>query len=167
MNALVNYVNSFLFAFIPETKGFCVKRFLLRLAGAKIGDNVRICSSVRVIGTGRLEIGDHTWVGHQVLFCCSSQVKIGNHVDIAPRVYIGDGTHRIDMKGKRSAGEGYCMPVIVEDGAWICANATLLAGTFIKNKCVIAAGAVVNSSLSVAGIYGGVPAKIIKELDKV
>ena len=52
MKSWVNYFNMIIFRLLPETSCFALKRALLRLAGAKIGRNVRICSSVHVLGCG-------------------------------------------------------------------------------------------------------------------
>jgi len=65
MKPVINYINSLLFPLLPETSCFALKRGLLRLAGAKIGKNVRICSSVHIMGCGELVIGDDVWIGEK------------------------------------------------------------------------------------------------------
>lgn len=75
---------------LPETRCFGFKRWMLRLCGAKIGKNVRICSSAKFLGAGDLEIGDNTWIGHQCLISSSSRIIIGANCDFAPRVYISE-----------------------------------------------------------------------------
>ena len=62
MKPVINYINSLLFPLLPETSCFALKRGLLRLAGAKIGKNVRICSSVHIMGCGELVIGKNSVV---------------------------------------------------------------------------------------------------------
>lgn len=164
MNAFGNFINSIIFRLLPETKCFGLKRRLLRLAGAHIGRNVRVCSSVTILGTGDLIIGDDTWVGHQVFILTSSCITIGKNVDIAPRVYIGTGTHKIDRVGDRSAGEGVSMEVIIGDGAWLCAGCLILPGVSVGKKTVVAAGAVVTRPCGDMKVVGGVPATELKDL---
>ena len=53
--------------------------------------------------------------------------------------------------------------VIVEEDVWIGCNATILKGVHIQTGTIIAAGSVVTTSTDPYGIYGGVPAKKIKE----
>lgn len=115
---------------LPETRFFALKCWILKQAGVKIGKNVRICSSIRIIGNGKLSIGDDSWIGPQTLISCSfpAEVKIGKNVDIAPKVYIGTGTHEIDMIGLHSAGKGVNLSIMIEDGVWICAGVLLLPG---------------------------------------
>ena len=52
--------------------------------------------------------------------------------------------------------------IVIDDGVWIGANATILSGVHIAEGCVIAAGAIVTDDTVPYGIYGGVPAKLIK-----
>lgn len=149
---------------LPETSCFGLKRFLWRWAGAKIGRNVRICSSAFIIGSGQLVIRDDTWIGHQVFIETSSKVEIGSHVDIAPRVYIGTGTHEIDATGMHSAGLGMSKPIIIEDGVWLGANAIVLPGVTIGMKSVIGAGAVVTRNIDALKVAIGLPAKHTRSL---
>ena len=149
---------------LPDTRFFGLKRTLLRICGAKIEDGVRICSSATFIGTGDLFIGKDTWIGHQVFISSSSSVTIGESVDIAPRVYIGTGTHEIDPNGKHVAGRGVNKDIAIGNGAWLCANSVILPGVSIGNKSIVAAGAVVNKSCGHNELIAGVPAKFIKKV---
>jgi putative colanic acid biosynthesis acetyltransferase WcaF len=137
---------------------------LLRWAGAWVGNNVRICSSATVLGTGALKIGNDTWIGHQVLIVSTSRIEIGCCVDIAPRVFIGNGSHQLDPIGAHAAGAGTTGDVVVGDGVWLCAGALLLPGVSIGEKAVVAAGAVVTRDVPARKIVGGVPAAILKDL---
>ena len=77
MKPVINYINSLLFPLLPETSCFALKRGLLRLAGAKIGKNVRICSSVPYNGVRR--IGNRRRCGSVMRFLISttSRIEIG------------------------------------------------------------------------------------------
>lgn len=152
--------------FLPETRFFHIKNKLLRWAGVKIGKNVRICSSVQFLGSGEIEIGDDVWIGHEVMIVSTARIKIGSHVDIAPRVFIGTGTHEIDSNGSHSAGKGKNIPVFIGDGVWLCVNSTILPGSDIGNKTVIAAGAVVKGVLPERIVAGGNPARPLKSLER-
>ena len=149
---------------LPETTCFGLKRMLWRWAGAKIKPNVRICSSALIIGNGELEIGEDTWIGHQVFIETVSKVSIGSYVDIGPRAYIGTGSHIIDPSGKHSAGKGISEPIVIEDGTWIGANATILPGITIGSKAIVGAGAVVTKNVIKANIVVGVPARVLRTL---
>ena len=150
------------FRLMPETRLFAVKAMLLRLAGAKLGKSVCVCSSVTVLGHGQLEIGDDTWIGPDVLISSGSSVRIGSAVDIAPRVYIGTGSHEIDPNGQRAAGVGVDRDVLIESGAWLGVASVVLPGVKIGSNAVVAAGAVVARDVPSRAVVGGVPARTIR-----
>ena len=55
--------------------------------------------------------------------------------------------------------------VIIGDGVWIGSNAMVMPGVKIANKIIVAAGSVVTKDLYKEGwLYGGIPAKPIKQL---
>lgn len=163
MNSIILYLVQFSFRLLPDTKCFGFKRFALRLAGANIGKNVRICSSVRIIGNSSLTIGNDTWIGHGTWIFCSAPIIIGDNVNIAPLCYVGTGTHRIDLESKSIAGVGVSLPIAIRDGAWICARAMILPGVTIGEKSVLAAGTVANKNVPAYVMVGGIPAKVVKE----
>lgn len=70
---------------------------------------------------------------------------------------------RIGSPQKR-AGVNKYGDIIVEDGAWIGANVTILPGVRIGTGAVVAAGAVVCKSVRNNELVGGTPAKPIKYL---
>lgn len=163
MRTAVQYLNKLIFPLLPETKCFGIKRSLLRLAGATIGRNVRICSSAMIIGAGKLSIDDNTWVGHRVVLIASSSIRIGRNVDIAPNVFIGNGTHEITPDKDRIADIELSKDIVIGDGCWLCVNSTILPGTELAKKVVVGAGAVVGSVFKEDCILiVGVPAKKIK-----
>lgn len=163
MNSFRLYVYNALSSLMPPTRLFACKRALLRWAGAKVGNNVRIVSSARFWLTGPLEIGDNTWIGHEVLIVGGdSAVRIGKDVDIAPRVTLVTGGHQpFGLPGK-AAGQGFSSPIMIGDGAWIGASATLLGGVNAGARSLIAAGALVRTEVGLGQIVGGIPARQLR-----
>ena len=167
MSPLSLFITQKLFSLIPDTHGFGIKRFLLRLSGAKIGKNVRICSSVKIIGDNQLSIGDNTWIGHDCMIICSAPIQIGKGVNIAPRCYIGTGTHEIDIVGNSVAGKGKSLPITIADGCWICAGCIVLPGVRVGEMSICASGAVINRNVEDRELVGGVPMKHIRQINQV
>lgn len=164
MKPSILFIVRFIVMLFPDTRFFSFKRGLYRLAGAELGKNVRICSSARIIGNGNLSIGENTWIGHESMIVCSSNVTIGANVDIAPRVYIGTGTHEIDLRTPGIAGKGISKDIKIGDGCWLCVNSSILPNVEIGEKSVVAAGAVVTKNFESYTLLAGVPAKVIKSL---
>ena len=164
MNNLLLYLVAHISHILPDTRCFGIKRLLYHMCGVKVGKNVRICSSAKIIGNAPLIIGENVWIGHDTMIIASARVTIESHVNIAPRVYIGTGTHEIDTLGVSVAGGGKSLPVTIGEGAWICANSSIIAGVKIGKRSIVAAGAVVLHDVPDGELWGGVPAKKIRTL---
>ena len=165
MKSIFRYLMGVIMPILPETRCFGFKRWMLRLCGAKIGKNVRICSSAKFLGAGDLEIGDNTWIGHQCLISSSSRIIIGANCDFAPRVYIGTGTHEITVNCNLIANVEISRDIKIGNGCWLCVNATILPGVIIGDKCVVAAGAVITKSFGSDALFlAGVPATVKRSL---
>ena len=108
-----------------------------------IGKNVFINSGCCFQDQGGIEIGDNVLIGQQVVLATL------NH-DLMPE-------KRANMSPA---------PIKIGDDVWIGAHATILAGVTIGNGAVIAAGAVVTKDVPANTIVGGVPAKIIKNIEE-
>lgn len=154
MNAKKIFFYHFLMNFIPATKLFKLKSYLLRWCGAIVGENVRIVSSAKFYTSGSLQIGDNTWLGHEVLISGgSANISIGMNCDIAPRVSIISGTHKINRIGeKKIAGEGYSKSIVIGDGCWLCANSLVLGGAKIGKNCILKPNCSVSASIEAENI---------------
>lgn len=163
MNSVLLFIYHLVTALIPETRGFAFKRFMLRCCGAEIGENVKICSSVFIIGSGKLIIGDNTWVGHRSMISSSSSIVIGCNCDIAPEVYIGTGTHEITPECKRIGDKESSGDIMIGNGCWLGVRTVVLPGVSIAPKCIAAGGAVITRNVNEPMVMvAGVPAEIKK-----
>lgn len=121
--------------------------------------------TLSVTGDGRLYIGENSgFSGVQV--CCTKSITIGRNVWVGVNVTIYDTDfHPIDpyerLKLDTSAKSG---DVIIDDGVWIGANAMILKGVHIGKGSVIAAGSVVTKDVPEFTVFGGNPAKLIREI---
>jgi maltose O-acetyltransferase len=112
----------------------------------------------------RCAIGDGSWVNQgTVIDCRDAAVVIGRNVGVAMGVTFVTTSHQMGPPERR-AGALQSQPIQVEDGVWIGAAAVILPGCTIGQGSVIAAGAVVTTSCAPQGLYGGVPAKRIRDL---
>lgn len=137
----------------------------LKSCGLKIGKNVRIQSD-GFYDTSNMSIGDNVFINRFVRFFDGNRderIEIGDNVMIAMGVTFCTVSHQIGDSNRRG-GATISYPIVIDNGAWIGANATILPGITIAKGCVIAAGAVVTKSTEPNGLYAGVPAKRIKEL---
>jgi acetyltransferase-like isoleucine patch superfamily enzyme len=59
-----------------------------------------------------------------------------------------------------------CKPIVVEDEVWFGANVSVLQGVIIGRGAIVAAGSVLSKGVPPHTVVGGIPAKVIKKLDK-
>lgn len=88
-------------------------------------------------------------------------IIIGENVRFGPAVKLISANHNLNDFSRHDHAD----PIIIGDNCWISANAVILPGVKLGNHVVVAAGAVVTKSFPDNCLIGGVPAKIIKELE--
>ena len=113
---------------------------------------------------GDVIIGDYTRIGiHNTII---GPVTIGNHVNLAQGVVVTALNHNFKDTSLGIDEQGVStQPVIIHDDVWIGANAVILPGVTIGKHVVVAAGAVVTKDVPDNCLVGGVPAKILKDLN--
>ena len=131
---------------------------------------VKYTGFVRVMAHTTFARGMKISIGHNVQFgeyCnIASDVVFKNNILIAGRVcFVGRNDHQFDTVGELiwNSSRGYNGITIVEDDVWIGHSATIVGGITIGKGVVIAAGAVVTQDIPDCEIWGGVPAKKIKD----
>jgi acetyltransferase-like isoleucine patch superfamily enzyme len=128
--------------------------------------------------SGRIRLGQWSYVGHDSRIWSQESVEIGNYVLISHLVDIHDTDgHPIDHEARRGdierilGGQDYASdglvktaPVVIEDDVWIGCKATILKGVRVGWGAIVAAGAVVTKDVAPFTLVGGNPARLIREL---
>lgn len=112
----------------------------------KLGKAVRINESVFLHGAGGIEIKEN--------------VTLSYGTTILSTGYDTDNwdENKIKKIHKNS-------PITIEENVWVCANVTILEGVRVAKGSIIAAGSVVTNNLTEKKcLYGGIPARKIKDL---
>lgn len=130
-----------------------------------IGSHVTIKGNFNCDYGKNIYIDDGTIINCNVTILDTNKVTIGKDVFIAPGVVISAATHPLDAE-RRVTRHFQSHPIMIKDRAWIGANATILTGVTIGKNAVVAAGAVVTKDVPDNCLVGGVPAKIIKEINQ-
>jgi len=134
---------------------------LLRLWG--VDSATRRISDSCWFGGRDIAIGRRTFVNFGCVFDNLGPIRIGNDCDIGMEVLIATSTHEIGAPDRRAGALGG-RAVTIGDGCWVGARATLLPGVAVGRGCIIAAGAVVTRDCEPDGVYGGNPARRLREL---
>ncbi len=142
----------------------------LRLLGARIGrravlHDVRFFNLYRR-GLAGLEIGEDCFIGDECLLDLAEGIRLERQVTLAERVVIL--THMnvgyVDHPLQRHFPP-IARPVVVEEGAFLGANVTLLPGVRIGACSFVAAGAVVTRDVPPRHVVAGVPARVLRSID--
>lgn len=112
----------------------------------------------------KVSIGRKTFINYHCFFDNSDSIEIGERCAIGYEVMFCTSTHKIGESQQR-ANTPYGLPIKVGNGCWIGARSTILAGVTIEHGCVIGSGTVVIKDCKANGLYVGVPAKRIRDLD--
>ncbi len=160
-------VKSLLFIFPPHSF-LRTRSLILKMWGLPIGNGATISGMPVFSGIldprKSLSVGARSFINWPVHFDCSSQIKIGTGVSIGHHAIFITTDHEIGSSEFRAA-DRKVKPIIIGDGAWIGACATILPGVTIGEGAIVAAGATVVKDVAPNTIVGGVPAKLIRSLE--
>ena len=137
--------------------------------GTKVWINVQIREKV-VIGSGCI-ISKDVYIDHSVRIGdrCKIQngVSVYNGVTIKDEVFVGPNVVFTNDKYPRAFNsEWEVTPTLIERGASIGANATIVCGITIGEYAMISAGSVVTRSVSPYTLVMGNPARPVGKVDK-
>lgn len=155
------------------------------------GDDMTSWGGVKIYawGKGEVKIGNFCSFGSKTIIHCRDSVQIGNHTLISWNVLITDfDAHSLKLEERMAEIEytknmlwpnfskkqvkhksiytpGFITkPIIIEDGVWIGANATILKGSKIGRGSIIGANAVVSGEIPPMCIAAGNPARVVRSL---
>lgn len=131
-----------------------LKRFLLRLFGARVGTGVVIKPGVNVKYPWKLEIGDHVWIGEECWIDNLSKITIGRSVTLSQGCLLLTGSH----DHTKSTFDFTSQPIILEEGVWIGARAVVYGGVHAHTHAILGINSVAESDLRAYTIYKGNPA---------
>ena len=143
------------------------KPSLQAIGNISIGNGSRIWSHISKTRLAAFEganlvIGENTFI-NGARIAAKHEIRIGNNVHIGPEVVILDSDFH-DLQSHDEEGQG--LPVVIENKVWIATGAMILKGVHIGEGAVIAAGAIVTKNVPAYTVVAGVPAKVIKTLQK-
>jgi len=141
--------------------------------GIEIGENTIVMHGAilhvynfRNLPGAFIKIGRDSLVGEYTVIRGQGGVTIGNRVYTSPMTQIIAVNHVFDDPQKPFIEQGITTQgITIDDDVWIGSGAVITDGVHIGQGAVVAAGAVVVNDVPAHSIVGGVPAKIIREID--
>ena len=127
---------------------------------------VHPCRLVIMGGGAEIRIGAGSGLSG-VTICSMKRVVIGKHVGIGANVAIYDNDmHALNpyLRAFNNDANIKSGEVVIDDYAWIGANAIILKGVHIGKGAVVGAGSVVTTDVPDYTVYAGNPARLVKEI---
>lgn len=131
----------------------------------EIGDDVYVGHYAILKGyhSGRMSIGDGTWIGQQAFLHAAGGISIGRAVGIGIGVKVLTSAHALDQPELPILESPLRFaPVSLEDGSDIGVGAVILPGVRVGRGAQVGAGAVVSEDVPDYAVAAGVPARIIR-----
>jgi len=162
-------VKNFIYAtvdYFPSLLGIYFRYILFKAISPQSGINIYIAKHVYLKNKHNIIIGDNVSIHEMCYIDGYGEITIGNNVSISHNVSIisFDHTYKekdIPIKYNPSVSK----KIIISDDIWIGAGSRILSGITINERSIIAAGSVVTKDVESYSIYGGVPAKKIKDIE--
>ena len=122
-------------------------------------------NSNKKITNGKVIIGKNSSIGEFSFINSLESIEISQNVLIAQHCYIGDTEHIFYNRSIPIREQSHIIArVVIEDDVWIGCGVKIMSGVSIGKGSVIAAGAVVTKDVPPYTLFGGVPAKKIKDI---
>ncbi|WP_374446395.1 DapH/DapD/GlmU-related protein [Providencia sp.] len=134
------------------------------LLGANIHTTSIIQNNVRIHGIKNFAISANSFIGSGCKFVAyDSKISIGSNCLIASECILITRNHIYSNIEEPIRNQGYKnAPITIEDDVWLGYRVIVLPGVTIGEGSIIAANSVVNCDIPPFSIYGGTPAKYIK-----
>jgi acetyltransferase-like isoleucine patch superfamily enzyme len=136
------------------------RRRYLRSMGIKHGREIWIGKGLHVWNSGNLLLGERCALGAFVVIANHAPISIGDDFLSAPGLVIDSGSH------DPATLEPFSRPITIGNRVWCGNNVTILSGVSIGDDVVIGAGSVVNKNIPPNCIAAGVPAKVLRPLER-
>ena len=119
----------------------------------------------------RIIIGKNVSIGSNCHISAINLIKIGDNVLTGKKVTIIDNSHgKSELKSLSISPALRALfskgPIQIDDNVWIGDKVTILSNVHIGKNSIIGANSVVTQDVPPNCIVGGIPAKVIKFIDK-
>lgn len=140
-----------------------IRDLLRRITDSTIDESVDVFTPLYINYGKHTKIGKNVFINFNCTFLDMGGITIEDGVLIAPNVSILSEGHPVSS-GMRSSLVP--KPIHIKRNVWIGAGATILQGVTIGENAIVAAGAVVSEDVPDSVVVGGIPAKIIKDIER-
>ena len=140
-----------------------IRNIMSNLTGKKVDDTFRLFPPFYADFGKNITIGKDVFINSGCHFQDQGGITIGDGSLIGHNEVLATVNHDLDPKNNRKT---HYAPIIIGNHVWIGSNATVVPGVTIGEWSVVAAGAVVTKDVPPFTVVGGLPARILKNVEK-
>lgn len=126
-------------------------------------DTIEILSPFMVDYGYNIQIGEGSFLNHNVYLMDCAEIKIGKKCFIGPNCGFYTAIHPMLVE-PRNEGLEMAKPITLADNIWIGADVTILPGVKIGEGSVIGAKSLVNKDIPAGVLAVGNPCRVIKPI---
>ena len=126
----------------------------------QIGENSIVNNGLTVVLPKNVTIGSGVTVMNGALMMAAGGITIEDKVLIAANVKLITNNHDPYERDILT-----CRPILIKEGAWVGAGATILPGVTVGKYAIVGSDSVVTKDIPDYAVAVGTPAKVIKYLD--
>ena len=126
----------------------------------QIGENSVVNNGLTVVLPKNVTIGKGVTVMNGALMMAAGGITIEDKVLIAANVKLITNNHDPYERDILT-----CRPILIKEGAWVGAGATILPGVTVGKYAIVGSDSVVTKDIPDYAVAVGTPAKVIKYLD--
>ena len=133
---------------------------LKELFGDRLGEGSMIAPPFSGAALDKLVIGKRCFINANLLAMARGGITIEDDVQIAANVQLISNNHDPYDRAILT-----CKPVLIKQGAWIGAGASIMPGITVGRYAIVGAASVVTHDVGDYEVVAGNPARLIKTLD--
>ncbi|KGQ71491.1 maltose acetyltransferase [Chelonobacter oris] len=141
------------------------QQILIRSLFGKTGTTFTITAPFWCDYGYNISIGENFYANHNLVILDGAHVTFGDNVFVAPDCGFYTAGHPLDAE-RRNQGLEYAYPICVGNNVWFGGGVKVMPGVTIGNNVVIAAGSVVTNDIPDNVLAGGVPCRVIKNIEQ-
>ncbi len=134
---------------------------LNELLDGNIGENSTITTTFAGAAFDHMKIGNNVFINSNCLAMARGEITIEDDVMLAGNVQLLSNNH--DEYERQVL---LCEKIVIKKGAWIGAGASIMPGVTVGKYAIVGAGAIVTKDVPDYSVVVGIPAKVIKTLEK-
>lgn len=140
-------------------RGWLAKHFV-----GGCGGNLRLGRCISIYSPWNIFFGKDVYVAYGCWFNAAGNISIGDEVLFGPYCILATSNHT-RVNDSYRYGPPSLAPIEIGKGSWLGSHVTLTSGTKVGSGCLLGAGSVASGEFPPNSFAGGIPAKVLKQID--